>query len=113
MHIGRCFSPTRRTRVTVESAVSRERGVVGVVRGEGAICSIDERQDDLTSTNPMGSHQLPSTSMPLDRPQWPRLYGTGLVGELTGDRRRRNRDEGERIRNHRDRAVGSDIHRPC
>ena len=29
------------------------------------------------STNPMGSHQLPSTSMPLHRPQWPRLNGIG------------------------------------
>ena len=29
------------------------------------------------STKPTGSHQLPSTSTPLPRPQWPRLYGIG------------------------------------
>ena len=41
MHIGRCLSPTRRTRFTVNPPSDRERGVVRVACGERAARGVD------------------------------------------------------------------------
>ena len=76
MHIGRCFSPTRRTRLTAEPAVGRERGVVRVVRRERAA----RRVDGVGVVDVDEPDRVPPAAVDVDAahsPQWPRLYGIG------------------------------------
>ena len=76
MHIGRCFSPTRRTRFTVNPPSDVNVAWFGSLAAKVPLAALMASGWSIL-TKPTGSHHEPSTSIPLPSPQWPRLYVIG------------------------------------